>query len=58
MVVKESLDDLVVRGAFPERRRLFVIDGSKALRTAIDEVYGTHNPVQRCRLRKPKNMLG
>jgi transposase-like protein len=34
------------------RRRLFVIDGSKALRKAIDEVYGADNPVQRCQAHK------
>jgi len=28
---------------------LFVIDGSKALRVAIDAVFGTKHPVQRCR---------
>ena len=34
------LEDLVERGVNPDRRRLFVIDGSKALRKAIDAVYG------------------
>jgi len=29
-----------------------VVDGSKALRKAIDAVYGVHNPVQRCRSHK------
>ena len=51
------LEDLVERGVKPNRRRLFVIDGSKALRKAIDAVYGTHNPVQRCRNHKRKNVL-
>ena len=41
----------------PDRRRLFVIDGSKALRRAIDVVYGQENPVQRCRNHKRKNVL-
>jgi transposase-like protein len=39
------------------RRRLFVIDGSKALRKAIDEVFGTKNPIQRCRNHKIRNVL-
>ncbi len=39
------------------RRRLFVIDGSKALRKAIDQVYGSGNPVQRCRNHKMRNVL-
>jgi putative transposase len=37
---KDLLEDLVRRGVKPERRRLFVIDGSKALRTAINAVFG------------------
>ncbi len=51
------LEDLVERGVKPGRRRLFVIDGSKALRKAIDAVYGRENPVQRCRNHKRKNVL-
>ena len=51
------LEDLVERGVNPGRRRLFVIDGSKALRKAIDAVYGQENPVQRCRNHKRKNVL-
>jgi transposase-like protein len=37
---------------------LFVIDGSKALRKAIDQVFGQHNPVQRCRNHKLQNVIG
>ena len=51
------LEDLVERGVKPDRRRLFVIDGSKALLKAIDAVYGQENPVQRCRNHKRKNVL-
>ena len=57
-VVKRLLEELVERGVKPGRRRLFVIDGAKALRTAIDQVYGGHNPVQRCRQHKLRNVLG
>jgi transposase-like protein len=57
-VVKGLLEELVERGVSPGRKRLFVIDGSKALRAAIDQVYGRHNPVQRCRNHKRKNVLG
>jgi transposase-like protein len=35
-----------------------VIDGSKALRKAIDDVFGRHNPVQRCRTHKLRNVIG
>jgi len=55
---KTLLRDLVERGVKPGRRRLFVVDGSKALRKAIDEIYGADNPVQRCRNHKLRNVLG
>lgn len=57
-VVVGLLEDLVERGVKPDRRRLFVIDGAKALRKAIDQVYGSANPIQRCRNHKIRNVLG
>jgi transposase-like protein len=54
--VSELLKDLVDKGVKPGRRRLFVIDGAKALRCAIDAVYGSDNPVQRCRIHKIRNV--
>ena len=57
VVVKDLLTDIVGRGLSPRRRRLFVIDGSKALREAIVEVFGCDNPVQRCRNHKVRNVL-
>jgi putative transposase len=48
----------VDRGIRPDRLRLFVIDGSKALRCAINAVYGPKNPVQRCRNHKIRNVQG
>jgi putative transposase len=56
-VAKDLLTNRVSRGLDPARRRLFVIDGSKALRRAIDEVFGTSNPIQRCRNHKIRNVL-
>lgn len=58
VVVTGLLEDLVARGVKPGRRRLFVIDGSKALRHGIEAVYGRDNPVQRCRRHKERNVLG
>jgi len=58
VVVKGLLEELVERGVTPGRKRLFVIDGSKALRKAIEQVYGASNPVQRRRNHKRKNVLG
>jgi len=57
-VATDLLNDIVQRGVKPDRIRLFVIDGSKALRCAIDAVYGLKNPVQRCRNHKIRNVLG
>lgn len=49
-------EDLVERDVDPKRRYLFVIDGSKALRSAINRVFGPGSPVQRCRHHKIKNV--
>ncbi|MGH7461859.1 MAG: IS256 family transposase, partial [Longimicrobiales bacterium] len=54
---KDLLEQLVAQGVDPKRRRLFVVDGSKALRTAIHAVFGEH-PIQRCRNHKLRNVLG
>ncbi len=56
-VARALLEDLVARGLSPFRKRLFVIDGSKALRKAIDQVFGEGNFVQRCRNHKIRNVL-
>jgi len=56
-VVKELLEDLVARGVNPDQKRLFVVDGSKALRTAINAVFGNQHPVQRCRAHKLRNVM-
>ena len=58
MVTTALLEDLVERGLNPERPRLFVIDGSQALRRAIDAVFGSRNKVQRCRKHKERNVHG
>jgi len=54
---KSLLEDLVARGLDPGRRRLFVIDGSKALRTALNAVFGAQGLVQRCRNHKLRNVV-
>lgn len=55
-VVRRLLEGLVERGVDPNKRYLFVIDGSKALRSAIRRVFGEHQAVQRCRLHKLRNV--
>jgi transposase-like protein len=57
-VARALLRDLVERGLDPERARLFVIDGAKALRSAIRKVFEDRGVVQRCQLHKQRNILG
>ncbi len=57
-VAKALLRDLVERGLDPELARLFIIDGAKALRSAIRKVFGDRGVVQRCQLHKQRNILG
>jgi putative transposase len=56
-VVKDLLNSLVDRGVDASVRRLFVIDGSKAIRAAIEQVYGEQALVQRCRAHKLRNVI-
>ena len=51
------LTELVRRGLDSQRSTLFVIDGSKALRKAIRDVFGERAVVQRCQVHKCRNVL-
>jgi putative transposase len=55
--VKQLLTGLRDRGLPTERKYLFVIDGAKALHTAIEEVFGHQQEVQRCRNHKLENVM-
>jgi putative transposase len=55
-VTAHLLADLVGRGLDVEQGVLVVLDGSKALRAAVDEVFGPV-PVQRCHRHKERNVL-
>jgi transposase-like protein len=57
-VAKSLLRDLVERGLDATRARLFVIDGAKALRSAIEKIFGDRGAVQRCQLHKQRNIVG
>lgn len=54
---KALLANLVERGVDSSQSWLFVIDGSKALRRAISDVFGKRALVQRCHLHKRRNVL-
>ena len=57
-VARALLGDLVERGLDPERARLFVIDGAKALTSAIAKVFGSLGAIHRCQIHKERNVLG
>jgi len=56
-IVTELLQDIAARGVDARQKRLFIIDGSKAIRAAINAVFGADQPVQRCRAHKLRNVL-
>jgi putative transposase len=55
-LARSLLADLVDRGLDPEQAILFVIDGGKALRRAIKDVFGEHALVHRCHRHKERNV--
>jgi putative transposase len=55
-VVKDLLSDLARRGVDLNVPRLWVIDGSKALRSGIEQLCGKDAKVQRCRIHKIRNV--
>jgi transposase-like protein len=57
-VVRSLLRDLLDRGLEQERARLFVIDGAKALTSAIEKTFGSLAEIQRCQIHKRRNILG
>jgi len=50
------LTDLIERGLNPERALLVVIDGAKALRKAVLEVFGARALLHRCHAHKKRNV--
>jgi transposase-like protein len=50
-------DDMERRGLSMSSDYLFVLDGSKALRSAVTRKFGTHAQVQRCQQHKRRNVL-
>lgn len=56
-VCKSLLEDMTRRGLSTGKDYLFVLDGSKALRSAVAKVFGTEAPVQRCQAHKRRNVL-
>ena len=56
-VVGELLGDLMNRGLDFSEPRLYVLDGGKALHTAVKKYAGQSAPIQRCQVHKRRNVL-
>lgn len=56
-VVRSLISDLIERGLDADTPRLWIIDGGKALRRAITEVFGASALVHRCQEHKRRNVL-
>jgi putative transposase len=56
VVVTELLSNLVARGLRADASMLFVIDGGKAIRKALRDVFGDRAVVQRCQVHKARNV--
>ena len=55
-VCKELLESLRDRGVRTDVPTLFVLDGAKALRAAVESVWGHNALVQRCQVHKKRNV--
>jgi putative transposase len=55
-LARSLLVDLVDRGLDPEQAILFVIDGGRALRRAVKDVFGENALVHRCHRHKERNV--
>ena len=56
-VCKALLADLVRRGLRTDQNYLFVLDGSPALKKAVQATFGRRATVQRCQVHKERNVL-
>jgi len=55
--IKGLLTDLINRGLNHEDGLLFIIDGAKGMRKAIDDVFGHKAVIQRCQWHKRENVV-
>jgi putative transposase len=53
----QLLVDLRERGMSTDKTTLFVLDGSKAIRKAVVEVFGERARIQRCQAHKIRNVM-
>jgi putative transposase len=55
--IKQLLSNLIERGLKYEDGLLFIIDGSKGLHKAVEEIFGNYSVIQRCQWHKRENVL-
>jgi transposase-like protein len=55
--VDQWLDKLLERGLRFEEGLLFIIDGSKGIRKAVEQKFGAYALIQRCRWHKSQNVI-
>lgn len=55
-VCKALIEELCDRGLCRDQATLFVLDGSKALRKAVVDVWGRFAVIQRCQIHKKRNI--
>ena len=58
VVATALLQNLIERGLHVDEAMLFVIDGGKAIRKALRDVFGDRAVVQRCQVHKARNVRG
>jgi putative transposase len=56
-VCRDFLNNLLDRGLTIEEGALCVMDGSKGIRTAVEEVFGRYALIQRCQWHKRENVV-
>lgn len=57
VVVRSLIEEMRERGLCCDQPTLFVLDGSKALRKAVVDVWGPNAVIQRCQVHKTRNVL-
>jgi transposase-like protein len=58
IVCRDLIRDLVERGVDPQKKYLFVIDGSRALANSIRAAFGQDTAIQRCQEHKIRDVQG
>ena len=56
-VCVDLIEDMVRRGLDSRGNYLFVLDGAKALRSAVTRVFGVDVHIQRCQVHKKRNVI-